>query len=122
MSGCQVLITPQGIQVQQMTPPSSPQEELKFDHLPEKLRSPHAQELWRELYKVGYVDKNCITTRSRTESAIMAREMAYKLGLSRYWNEFSDLWHITNLKSAYSKCHDTQGGWNFEKKLKLIFS
>lgn len=122
MSGSQVFITPQGIQVQQATPPSAPSEDVCFEHLPDKLRSPHAKELWRELYKVGYVDNMCITTRSRTESAIMAKEMAGKLGLTRYWIEFSELWQMTNLKSAYSKCHDTQSGWDFEKNIKNILA
>lgn len=122
LSGSQVMITPQGIQVQQVTTPPAPPEEVCFEHLPEKLRSPRAQELWRELYKAGYVDSKCITTRSRTESAIMAKEMADKLGLTRYWSEFSDLWQMTNLKSAYSKSHDTQSGWDFEEKIKDIFA
>lgn len=122
MSGSQVLITPQGLQVQQVTPPSTPPEDIGFEQLPEKLRSPRAQELWRELYKAGYVDSKCITTRSRTESAIMAKEMADKLGLKRYWSDFSELWQMPNLKSAYSKCHDTQSGWDFEKKITTLFA
>lgn len=122
MSGSQVLITPQGLQVQQVTSPSTPPVDVCFEHLPEKLRSPRAQELWRELYKAGYVDNNCITTRSRTESAIIAKEMAERLRLARYWSEFSDLWKMSNLKSAYSKCHDTQSGWDFEKNLKGILA
>lgn len=122
MSGSQVLITPYGIQVQQVTPPSTPPTEVCFEHLPNKLRSPRAQELWRELYKVGYVDNRCITTRSRIESSIMAKEMADKLGLTRYWSEFSELWQMSNLKSAYNKSHDTQNGWDFEKNLKRILA
>lgn len=122
MSGCQVLITPQGIQVQQTVAPATPHDDVHFEHLPEKLRSPRAKELWRELFKVGYIDNKCITTRSRMESAIMAKEMANKLGLTRYWSEFSELWQMSNLKSAYGKCHDTQSGWDFEKKIKSIIS
>lgn len=122
MSGSQVLITPEGIQVQQMAPFSAQPENVCFEHLPEKLRSLLAKELWIELYKVGYVDIKCVTTRSRTESAIMAKEMAEKLGLTRYWSEFSELWGMSNLKSAYSKSHDTQSGWDFEKKIKSIFA
>ncbi len=121
MTGAQVLITPQGMQVQQVQPAATKPDEMCFDHLPEKLRSPRAQELWRELFKAGYVDSRCITTRSRTESAIMAKEMAEKLSLTRYWNEYSDLWQMSNLKSAYSKCHDAQSGWDFEEKVKRIF-
>lgn len=122
MTGSQVLITPQGMQVQQMTQSPTHKDDVHFEHLPKKLSSPRAQELWRELYKVGYVDNRCITTRSRTESAIMAKEMADMLGLKQYWNEFSKLWQMSNLKSAYSKCHDTQTGWNFEEKIKGIFT
>lgn len=122
MSGSQVLITPQGMQVQQVTPSSTPPDDICFEHLPEKLRSPRAQELWRELYKAGYVDSRCITTRSRTESAIMAKEMADKLGLTRYWNEFSELWQMSNLKATYNKSYNTQNGWDFEKKLKSILA
>lgn len=122
MSGSQVLITPQGVQVQHVSPSATTHDDMHFDHLPEKLRSPRAQELWRELFKAGYVDDACITTRSRTESAIMAKEMADKLGLTRYWNEFSELWHMSNLKSAYSKSHDMESGWEFEKKVKAILA
>lgn len=122
MTGSQVLITPQGMQVQQVQPAAAKPDEMCFDHLPEKLRSPRAQELWRELFKAGYVDSRCITTRSRTESAIMAKRMADKLGLTRYWNEFSDLWQMSNLKSAYGKCYESQNGWDFEEKMKHIFA
>lgn len=123
MSGSQVLITPQGIQVQQAAPQGGPEpEQLHFDHLPEKLRSPRAQELWRELYKAGYVDSNCITTRSRTESAIMARAMAERLGLTRYWDDFSELWQMSNLKAASGKCYEGEAGWKFEKSLRRIFA
>lgn len=122
MSGSQVLITQQGMQVQYVTPPYTPTEEVCFEHLPDKLRSPRAQELWRELYKAGYVDSKCITNRSRTESAIMAKEMADKLGLTRYWSEFAELWQMSNLKSAYSKSHDTQSGWDFEKSVRTILA
>lgn len=122
MTDSLVLVTPHGIQVLQASGGTSSSDELCFDHLPQKLRSQRAQELWRELYKAGFVDNNCITTRSRTESAIMAKEMAARLSLSHYWNEFSELWQMANLKSAYGKSHDTQSGWEFEKKLNHLLT
>lgn len=108
--------------IMERMPATTPFNGIQFDHLPEKLRSQRAQELWRELYREGYVDGRCITTRSRTESAIMAREMAEKLGLRQYWKEYSNLWQMSNLKSAYSKSHDIENGWEFEKNIKRIFS
>jgi len=121
ISGCQVLITPNGEQVQQVVSDNTP-DELFFDHLPKNLQSPRAQELWQELFKAGYVDSRCITTRSRIESSIIAKEMASKLGIKKYWNEFADLWNMSNLKSSYSKSHDTQNGWDFEKIITRLFA
>ena len=93
---------------------------LNFDRLPPKLASPRAKELWTELFKAGFVDSNCISTRSRTESAIMAKRMAELLGLKQYWQAFSTLWNMTNLKNASSKALDYTSSWEFEKKLKQI--
>lgn len=95
--------------------------ELCFDFVPEKLRSSYAKELWRELYKAGYVDSKCMTTRSRTESAIMAKVMADKLGIKRFWGDYAELWKMSNLKAAFGKSYDQESGWNFEKSLNLIF-
>ena len=97
-------------------------DELHFDHLPDKLRSPRAKELWRELFKEGYVNSDCLTNRSRVESAIMAHEMAKKLGLGRYWNDFSKIWQMKNLKSAYDKRYEGDNGEKFEKKIRDLFS
>lgn len=112
-SDSQIVNTPSHEDANQETPSSN--NKLSFDHLPPKLSTPRAKDLWEKLYKAGYVDNRCITLRSRTESAIMAKEMAVKLGLRIFWSEFSDLWNIPNLKSSYSKSHDRQSCWNFEK-------
>lgn len=104
------------------TPTQTPLNSMNFEHLPGKLRSPRAQELWRELYIEGYVDNQCITTRSRIESAIIAAEMAERLGLKQYWKEFSELWQMSNLKSAHYKGHDSNQGWEFETKIRHLLS
>ena len=95
-------------------------DELHFDHLPDTLRSPQAKELWRELFKEGYVNSDCLTNRSRTESAIMAHEIAKKLGLKRYWNMFVTLWQKPNLRQAYYKSYDRADAVEFEKKIEHI--
>ena len=94
---------------------------LNFDNVPAILCSPRAKELWTELYKAGYVNNKCVTTRSRTESAVMAKIMADKLGLTRYWQDFSDLWQMTNLKAAGDKANYSTSCDNFEKKIKRLF-
>ena len=97
-------------------------EEISFDQLPDILRSPKAKELWQILYREGFVNAQCITTRSYTESSIMAKEMADKLSLKEFWKEYSELWKIKNLKSYYGKSHDNQNGWDFEKKIRSLLS
>ena len=129
ISDSQVVITPNGVQMPVATPTGqaatadvAKSDELHFDHLPDKLRSPRAKELWRELFKEGYVNSDCLTNRSRVESAIMAHEMAKKLGLKRYWNDFTEIWQMKNLKSAHDKCYNGDNGVKFEKKIRLLFS
>lgn len=118
MQNAHVVITSQGINVVQQIKANP--DNLCFDNLPPKLQSPRAQAIWRILFQEGYVDHKCITTRSRTESAIIAKNIAEKLGLKRYWNDFSELWQMPNLKSSYGKSFDTQSGWDIDKELKRI--
>ena len=117
----QVVLSTPGEQMIQASPSTNNSDGLNFDNVPAKLCSPRAKELWTELYKAGYVNNKCVTTRSRTESAVMAKIMADKLGLTRYWQDFSDLWQMTNLKAALGKGFDTETGWNFDEKIKRLF-
>lgn len=97
-------------------------DELCLDALPDKLRTPLAQEMWKELFKAGYVDRNCKTVRSRTESAYMANKMAGALGIKQYWKLFAELWESPNLKSAYDKGYAMASLDNFKKNVARIFS
>lgn len=127
ISDSQVVITPNGVQMpiaaptnQAATADVAKSDELHFDHLPDKLRSPRAKELWRELFKEGYVNSDCLTNRSRAESAIMAHEIAKKLDLKRYWNMFVTLWQKPNLRQAYYKSYDGADAVEFQKKIEHI--
>lgn len=118
----QVVLSTPGEQMVQASPSTNNSDGLSFDNVPAILCSPRAKELWTELYKAGYVNNKCVTTRSRTESAVMAKIMADKLGLTRYWQDFSDLWQMTNLKAAGDKANYSTSCDNFEKKIKCLFT
>lgn len=95
---------------------------VNADGLPDILRSARALSLWDKLYDAGLVDQYCQPLGSRTEMAIIAKEMAGRLSICNHWKVFGTLWNKMGLGSAYSKAHDTQKGWDFEKRVRSILS
>jgi len=108
------------IRYQDEHPDYRPQDALRFDHLPPKLRTPQAIEIWKLLYAEALVDGECQTLCSRTESGLMAAAIAKALGIREVWKTFEDLWDMRNLKSARDKALDYQSGWNFNDKIDKI--
>lgn len=93
---------------------------LNTSHLPPALRTPAAIEIWQALFTEALVDEECQTLCSRTESGLMAAQIAKVLGIRNVWVTFEELWGIRNLKSAHDKAFDYQNGWNFQNKLNGI--
>lgn len=110
------------IRYQSEHPDFQPKEALRTDHLPPKLRTPEAIEIWRRLYTESLVDNECQTLCSRTESGLLAAAIAKRLQIREVWKTFEDLWGIRNLKSARDKAFDYQNGWNFQEKIDKIIS
>jgi len=93
---------------------------LNTSQLPPALRTPAAIQIWQTLFTESLVDEECQTLCSRTESGLMAAQIAKALGIRNVWVTFEELWGIRNLKSARDKAFDYQNGWNFQKKLDTL--
>lgn len=99
-----------------------PKPELNTSELPAELRTPAAINIWKALYAEAMVDKDCQTLRSRTDSGLMAKAIASKLGIRQVWITFEKLWGMRNLKSAYDKALDYESCWDFKQKLDAIIT
>ena len=72
--------------------------------LPEALATDKAMVLWKKAQKAGWVDDNFQPLISRTQSAVLAFEMAKRLGISDKWKVFERLW---NRRNMYRDYHDS---------------
>ena len=90
------------------------------DLLPEVLRSEEAMALWEKMQAAGYIDEDFQPTVSRTLSAIIADEMARRLGIKEKWKIFEALWHRRNMYRDYYKALDLQQTLTFRDKIRRI--
>ena len=90
------------------------------DLLPEVLRSEEAMALWEKMQAVGYIDEDFQPTVSRTLSAIIADEMARRLGIKEKWKIFETLWHRRNMYRDYYKALDLQQTLTFRDEIRRI--
>lgn len=88
--------------------------------LPEALASEEAMALWEKMQAAGYIDEDFQPTVSRTLSAIIADEMARRLGIKEKWKAFETLWHRRNMYRDYYKALDLQQTLTFRDKIRRI--
>ena len=90
--------------------------------LPASLCTEQAMALWKKAQDAGYVDDNYQPLISRTQSAILAFEMAKCLGIKDKWKVFETFWDRRNMSRDYSDALDQKQSLDFRDKLKSIFS
>ncbi|MBR4729261.1 MAG: hypothetical protein IK075_03265, partial [Prevotella sp.] len=90
--------------------------------LPEALATPKAMILWQKVKEAGYVDKYYQPLLSQTQSAMLAYEMARRLGIREKWKVFEKLWGKNNLRGKYNVALNQRQTLAFQDKLKMLFS
>ena len=104
-----------------LTPsPTGEGERPRGGELPEVLATDEAMALWEKVQAAGYVDEHYQPLLSRTLSAILADEMAVRLGIREKWKVFETLWHRRNMYRDYYKALDLQQTLTFRDKLRRI--
>lgn len=78
--------------------------------IPPALRTPAAQELLRKAQAAGLLDERFQPIGNKTKAAIIADEIATKLGLEPRWKPFEELWGVTNLRQCCYNAGGTERG------------
>lgn len=101
----------------------APQDSASGGVLPPKLSTERAMLVWQRLQQAGYVDAAYRTAGlSRTESAVLAFEMARLLGIKTKWKTFELLWHHKGLRSDYNLALNQRKSLTFRDELKSLLS
>ena len=89
--------------------------------MPEVLGTEAAMELWQKVQEAGYVDDRYQPAISRTQSAILADEMAVRLSIKDKWKAFETLWNRRNMYRDYHDALDQRQSLQFRDTLKALF-
>ena len=89
--------------------------------LPEVLRTEEAMALWEKVREAGYVDGDYQPLLSRSQSALLADEMAERLGIKEKWKVFETLWNRRNMYRDYYDAMNQDQTYSFLDKLKELF-
>lgn len=97
--------------------------------LPEKLATEKALLMWQRLQRDGLIDDRYQPVRlSRTDSAILAEEMAMRLADENdrllgniEWKPFEMLWHRSNMKADLNRALKQDKTSGFRDRLKRLF-
>ena len=89
--------------------------------LPEVLATPEAMLLWQKVQQAGYVDEHYQPKLSRTQAALLADEMAKRLGIREKWKVFETLWNRRNMYRDYQDALNQRQTLQFSDNLKNLF-
>ena len=89
--------------------------------LPASLCTEQAMALWKKAQNAGYVDDNYQPLISRTQSAILAFEIARRLAIKEKWKVFETLWNRRNMYRDYYDGMSQDQTYLFLDKLKELF-
>ena len=89
--------------------------------MPDVLCTEAAMELWQKVLKAGYVDDRYQPAISRTQSAILADEMAMRLSIKDKWKAFETLWNRRNMYRDYHDALDQRQSLQFRDTLRALF-
>lgn len=107
-----------------LTPDPSPKGEGSCKEraaVPEVLSTEAAMALWQKAQEAGYVDDGYQPAISRTQSAILADEMAMRLNIKDKWKAFETLWNRRNMYRDYHDALDQRQSLQFRDTLKVLF-
>ena len=88
--------------------------------LPEALATPEAMALWKKAQDAGWVDENFQPKLSLTKSAILASEIAIRLGIKDRWKYFEILWHRKNMRSHHNTALSQKNSYMFFDEVKHV--
>ena len=94
---------------------------VKDTLLPPELSTPKAMALWKKAQQAGYVDANYQPLISRTQAALLADEMAKRLGIKDKWKVFEELWNRRNMYRDYHDALEQHQSLQFRDILKALF-
>ena len=89
--------------------------------LPEVLATPEAMRLWEKVQRAVYVDERYQPKLSRTQAALLAFEMAARLGIKDKWRVFETLWNRRNMYRDYYDALNQTQSLQFRDDLKARF-
>ena len=89
--------------------------------LPDELATDKAMALWQKAQAKGYVDANYQPLISGTQAALLADEMAKRLGIKEKWKVFEALWNRKYMRSDYNLALTQQQSYDFQDELKQLF-
>lgn len=99
-------------------PQEKPSEDLVLTaELPDVLAQ---SELWERLKEAGLINGENQPACSRTEAALMASELAERLGVAHKWKMFEALWHRKNMRGDYNEALEQKKSLAFQDRLKNI--
>ena len=90
--------------------------------LPEPLATPEAMVLWRKAQQADYIDEHFQPLISRTQAAMLAYEMANRLGIRNKWRIFEALWNRKNMRGDYNDALNQRQTLAFQDSLKSLFA
>ena len=89
--------------------------------LPPELSSDKARALWQKAQRACFVDADYQPLLSRTQSAILAFEMAKRLGIRYKWKVFETLWNRRNMYRDYHDAINQYQSLDFRDSIKDLF-
>ena len=95
---------------------------LEPPELPEPLATPEAMVLWQKVQQADYVNEQFQPLLSRPLSAILAFEMAKRLGIKDKWKIFEKLWNRRNMYRDYYTSLNQNQSLEFREKLKAVLA
>ena len=90
--------------------------------LPAPLATPEAMVLWQKAQQADYVNEQFQPLLSRPLSAILAFEMAKRLGIKDKWKIFEKLWNRRNMYRDYYTSLNQNQSLEFREKLKAVLA
>ena len=87
--------------------------------LPDVLATPDAMRMWEQTAEAGWTDAATYQPLvSRTKAALLAYEMARRLGIDNKWKTFEALWHRNNMRGDYNDAMEQRQSLAFRDRIK----
>lgn len=103
---------------------SQPNDARDVTPLPEELQTERALELLTQAKDAGWLDENWQPTVSYTETALLAKHIANKLGIKNVWVVFGKAWNRkeSTIRTKYNEALDQRKSLDFQDKIKEMIA